>query len=1375
MPPFTDIKPLTTTTKLSKVKMGGESTNYEALGCLHEWFSRDCKQYYGKTAVYFEGMTQTYEDLDHNSSMLAAWLQIEANIIVGDLVVIYLPKCLSFPTCYIGIMKAGGAYLPLDVSNPDSLLVSVLQDATPKAIITTEKLAKEKMKGIQEQSGVTSKLFIIDDEGFWREELDNGGIDEELGGDAVQYIWNPPKMQYDDLAFAVYSSGTTGKPKGILCPHRGAVFSYNLRHVDYPYSDEVEEREACNVFFVWEMLRPLLKGKTLYIIPETTIYDPKQLILYFIKHKITRVLLTPSLLEVIINARNLPPLDSLCLRHIVLCGEVVTTKLLEKTVAQIPNATIVNLYSVSECHDVAMENLSLWRLNEEEEERKYCPVGRIFNQVSIAILSDDTMELQPVGVAGEIYVGGPTLARGYLNREELTRQRFIDRPSTVPASFGSKLYRTGDWGYLLANNKLEICGRCDSMVKIRGYSIELKAVENALSKLPMVENCVVLAEGNEGDDKYLVAYVILAKAFQTADSGDSSTAIVNIKREIRSKLKTLLPFYMIPATFMFMDQLPVLESSAKMDKKQLPSASKETSGGSEKEQEKKQLKSGSVSMSVDLEDDPHCLPSNAIERKLHKIWRKVLHLKTIDVTESFFDLGGHSLAATYMLEQVYDQLNVELRVHELFQFPSIVELAKLIESRRTGTKIDSELFEELDLNEEVEKYEQPERNFDMQLRAFWRSFSLLDTKWKRAHVLLTGATGFLGGFILQELLLRTQCNIFCIVRDAGHGVSVESRLRRRLEEAMIMPPQDGKQPSETQEIVADAFDSRVTVIKADLSLEQLGVDEETYNMLQYEVDIIIHAAAQVNLVYPYTALRRANVFGTQNIIKLAGSAKIKPLHYISTNAIFPARPGFTYKEEEDLDQYANDLTEGYGQSKWVSEQLVCRARERGFPIVVYRPGNIGGDFTNCYWNPQDLNLALLQAITATGCVPSAEWVLEETPADYLARFIVCCMQDIRAVNGKTFNLVQPQTLDDKTLIQWMTNFGYKLETKPVKEWIENIISCKSAKLKPAAKNLLKELNSSNGLFTLERTNFSVEATCDALKMFGMPTYPVADNDYLQNMFTKQIQRNILERPPKSLSILGSVSGGGMDKLKGKVAIVTGASSGFGKAISILLAKQGVKVGMAARRLDKLKEVSDAIISEGGQCVAVQTDVTTLSDVQEMHRKVELALGPIDILVNNAGYMQYTEMKTQAFEEWDKTVDINVKGVNNCVGVALPGMIQRERGHIVNMSSDASIRGFPGLAVYSGTKFYVEGLSQALRGEVSKHNIKVTCIQPGNGATELLNHSTDMQAREKYDSTLTSNHEILSAQEVAQAVLYAVGQPAHVAINEIRIQPSAESF
>ena len=187
----------------------------------------------------------------------------------------------------------------------------------------------------------------------------------------------------------------------------------------------------------------------------------------------------------------------------------------------------------------------------------------------------------------------------------------------------------------------------------------------------------------------------------------------------------------------------------------------------------------------------------------------------------------------------------------------------------------------------------------------------------------------------------------------------------------------------------------------------------------------------------------------------------------------------------------------------------------------------------------------------------------------------------------------------------------------------------------------------------------------------------------------------------------------MNSLDGKVAVVTGASSGFGRAIALVLGEHGAKLAVAARRQEKLDQLVAELQDKGIEAVAVKTDVSKLQEVEELHRKVELSLGPVDILVNNAGYMFYTEMHKQAYKEWEKTISANIWGATNCIGVILPSMIKGGKGgHIVNMSSDAGKRGFGGLAVYSGTKFYIEGLSQSLRVEVAKHRIKVTCIEPG---------------------------------------------------------------
>lgn len=238
-------------------------------------------------------------------------------------------------------------------------------------------------------------------------------------------------------------------------------------------------------------------------------------------------------------------------------------------------------------------------------------------------------------------------------------------------------------------------------------------------------------------------------------------------------------------------------------------------------------------------------------------------------------------------------------------------------------------------------------------------------------------------------------------------------------------------------------------------------------------------------------------------------------------------------------------------------------------------------------------------------------------------------------------------------------------------------------------------------------------------------------------------------------------------LSGQVAIITGASTGIGRETGLLLANSGAAVCLAARRLDLLNELVKEIEKRGGKAIAVQTDVTKRDQVKHLVAQAEAQLGPVDILINNAGLWYYTTMTGTLHEDdWDTMIDVNCKGVMNAIGAVLPGMLARKKGHIVNMSSECGRKGFPGLAVYSGTKFFVEGMSSALRLEVAKHGIKVTNVQPGDVDTPGREITHDKEAENKFGPT--KDLELLQAVDVAQAVLYVVTQPKRAVINEILV-------
>jgi NADP-dependent 3-hydroxy acid dehydrogenase YdfG len=242
-----------------------------------------------------------------------------------------------------------------------------------------------------------------------------------------------------------------------------------------------------------------------------------------------------------------------------------------------------------------------------------------------------------------------------------------------------------------------------------------------------------------------------------------------------------------------------------------------------------------------------------------------------------------------------------------------------------------------------------------------------------------------------------------------------------------------------------------------------------------------------------------------------------------------------------------------------------------------------------------------------------------------------------------------------------------------------------------------------------------------------------------------------------------------DSLRDRVVVVTGASSGIGAAVARALAAGGAKVALAARRKDALLEVQASL--DGVESLVQPTDVTDRGQVRDLVRSAEEDLGPADALVNCAGVMFYTLMKNGREDEWEKTVEVNCKGALNCIGAVLPSMAERGRGHIVTVSSDAGRKVFPGLAVYSASKSFVESLSQGLRLETAGTGVKVTTIQPGNVATDLLDLSGDEEALEEYGQP--SGARVLDPEDVARSVIYALSQPDHVAINEVLVEPREE--
>ncbi|KAJ5925381.1 hypothetical protein N7454_008020 [Penicillium verhagenii] len=1253
-------------------------------------------------------VTYTYAELDQEVDALATRLRLYG-VSRDSLVGVLLPRSAHYVIACLAALRAGGAFLVLELAYPAGLLADVIEDARPAVVITHQ----------VEAPRVKAQCPVI--------ALDQPAT--EANGYAKEATPLPAQDDLDRLAFVSYSSGTTGKPKGIANPHRAPVLSYNLR---FGVQDlQPGDRVACNVFFVWEILRPLLRGATVVTVPDDVSYDPAALVDLLAAKRITETLMTPTLLATVLSrysagriATRLPELRTLWLN-----GEVVTTDLARRTINSLPNTRLLNCYSACETHEIACGDI-----RSMIDDSIYCPVGPPLDPEHMYILNESGEQVE-VGTAGELFIGGDLLAREYINLTEATAKAFT--PNKFVSTPGARMYRTGDLARQLPSGLLEITGRVGAMIKLRGYSVVPAKVESDICQYLAVSHCAVVAHG-DGLERQLVAYVVAdieagdRPAVDVDEAGHSPAA--------RRVLEAYLAHYMIPALWVVLKELPTSEVSGKVDLKSLPPP----------------RSSSPVSSEQSLDKDPIGISDIA------SIWATVLKTsKTLLKPEdNFFDLGGHSLSLADLASRISRQFGFRVPIPRLAENVTLSGHLDTVRAIRDGhtaavqADLPAVLLADSTLDDDIKPF--PGANIT--------SIASAET------VLLTGVTGFLGAFLLNDLLENTSAQIICLVRfsdpeddDQAGGVA---RIRRNLLDLGLW---------------RDTIMERVEVLPGNLSRARFGLSPETFDDLASRVQVIVHAAATVNLVYPYAALRDANVGGTREILRLAskGGATVQ---YVSTNGVLPPSPtggrGWTEDTMLPIEDVPTKLLDGYGQTKWVAEQLALKASQRGLPVKIHRCGTISGHSLNGSANAWDLLTALLVESVRLGYAPDVDgWRAEMTPVDFVSQSIVHLATQTQKVENQpeqtVYHLGDPDPINTRTVFENLAQLGYPTQSLPWDEWVALWMEKRGS------------TKGGDGAFTVDilRSGMpTVEFLRGIVVLDNALTRPLrkaverpkVDPLLLETYARHWFARGWLPRPPSRRDALSRslptrpVSRG---PLSGQVAVVTGASSGIGAAVAAALAKQGCAVALGARRLDALESVKRSVESFGVKCIVRSTDVTNKTQTEALFQAAHDELGPVDILVACAGVMYFTMMANTQTDEWERTVDVNCKGLLNSLSSSVPGMLSRGKGHIVAISSDAGRKVFPGLGVYSASKFFVEATLQALRLETAGAGLRVTSIQPGNTSTPLLGMSTDAEAIKKFGEP--SGAKILDPSDVANSIVHALTQPEHVSVNEILVEPRDE--
>jgi amino acid adenylation domain-containing protein len=633
--PEARVSQLSLLTKFEKQQLLGDwnniHENYLQDKCIHQLFEEQVERTPHNVAVVFENNSLTYQQLNTRANQLAHYLQ-ELGVKPDTLVGICVERSLEMIVGILGILKAGGAYVPLDPEYPQERLNFMLEDSQVKVLVTQAKL----VESIPEHQ---AQLICLDTD--WEK--------------IAQNITSNPenKSEPENLTYIIYTSGSTGKPKGVLVNHANVVRLFAATDSRYHFNSQdvwTLFHSYAFDFSVWEMWGALLYGGRLVIVPYLVTRSPELFYELLCQEKVTILNQTPTAFRQLIQAEesvkgDISPLlrevgkDSvtetdLSLRLVIFGGESLEINSLQpwfdRHGDQLPQ--LVNMYGITETTvHVTYRPLSMADVNSTAS-----VIGRPLPDLQVYLL-DQYLQPVPVGVPGEMYVGGAGVAKGYLNRPELTTERFI----SSPFEHSNKLYKTGDLARYWPNGELEYLGRIDNQVKIRGFRIELGEIEALLASHPQIWETVVLVWDDTAGDKRLVAYIV------------PQPEITIIIDEIRQFLKAKLPDYMVPNAFVILEALP-LTTNGKIDRRALPPPNLDIS-------------------------DKYVAPSTPIEEILVNIWSEVLKVEKVGINDNFFELGGHSLLATQLVAQIRDRLKIELPLRQLFNTATLAELAQGIE------------------------------------------------------------------------------------------------------------------------------------------------------------------------------------------------------------------------------------------------------------------------------------------------------------------------------------------------------------------------------------------------------------------------------------------------------------------------------------------------------------------------------------------------------------------------------------------------------------------------------------------------------------------------------------------------------------------------
>jgi amino acid adenylation domain-containing protein len=596
---------------------------YPAGKCIHELFEDQAERTSSAVAVVYEDRELSYGELNSAANRLAHYLR-RLGVKPDTRMAICLDRGLNFVIAELAILKAGGVYVPVDLGNPANRLTALISDSGATIVLSE--------KGIALPEILPAQRFDID--AIDLAEMLTENIAAELGAEALAYI--------------IYTSGSTGQPKGVMVPHR-AINRLVINSGYAKFNSEDRVAFASNPAFdasTMEVWGPLLNGGRIIVIGQDVLLDPQRFGKELKRQQVSILWLTVGLFN---QYAEILKQEFFSLRHLIVGGDALDVQVIRNVIADRPRGsfTITNGYGPTETTTFALTH----EIKSVKEKARSIPIGRPIGNTRAYIL-DEHGAAVPVGVKGELYIGGAGVARGYLNRGELTAERFV--PDPYAGETGARMYKTGDVGRWLADGSIEFLGRNDGQIKIRGYRIELGEIEARMMEYGGIREAVVVAREDRGGEKRLVAYYVAEKGERGEEEGQVGA------EQLRRHVAGCLPEYMVPAAYVGMESIP-LTANGKLDRRSLPAP----------------------------EEDAYAVrgyeePRGEVERAVAEIWGEVLKVERVGRNDNFFALGGHSLMVVLVISRVQQRLGVKVGLKDLFLHPELGEFARVVASAGRG-------------------------------------------------------------------------------------------------------------------------------------------------------------------------------------------------------------------------------------------------------------------------------------------------------------------------------------------------------------------------------------------------------------------------------------------------------------------------------------------------------------------------------------------------------------------------------------------------------------------------------------------------------------------------------------------------------------------